>query len=74
MDKFVSPFQSQNAFISCDYMMCLCAGVIGDKKINCHLAKKIGITSILRITGDDFDHAKFKRFSRITPMRSFGWL
>lgn len=71
VDKFISSFLSHNAFLSCDYTMCLCAGVIGGKKINCHLAKKIEITSILRIIGDDFDHVKFKRFSRVTPMRSF---
>lgn len=51
--------------------MCLCTGMIGGDKINCHEAIEVAVASIKNVVVSDFGHDIFKRCSRVTPIKSF---
>jgi len=51
--------------------MSISTGVIGDEKINCHLAYDIGKESISNIIGSKFGQVKFQRKNRVMPLRGF---
>lgn len=64
VDEFHSWFMSHNPFPSNEYVMCLNTGVIGDGKINCHVAYEIGVGSVKSVIGGDFSLVEFKRTNR----------
>ena len=48
-------------------------GVIGDRKINCHLANENRTASLKNIIDGEFDHVSFKRTNQVTPNKNFMW-
>jgi hypothetical protein len=53
------PFQETSNLIS------VTSGVVGDERINCHMAQEMGITSIYRIINSCFQSVKFRRNERM---------
>ncbi len=56
------PFQETSNLIS------VTSGVVGDERINCHMAQEVGITSISRIINSGFQSVKFRRNERMQPL------
>lgn len=51
-----------------DEIMSISTGVVGDDKINCHLAQEIGTIGVSKIIGENFDSVKFKRKEKVLPL------
>ena len=44
--------------------------VIGDEKINCHMAQEIGTSNMSKVIGIDFHSVKFKRKNNVISLAS----
>ncbi|GBM99762.1 hypothetical protein AVEN_268029-1 [Araneus ventricosus] len=61
-------FKQYNPFPENSNLISICTGVVGDSRINCHMAKEEGILGIKRIKGNNFNAVKFKRNDRVQPL------
>ncbi|GBN25125.1 hypothetical protein AVEN_200181-1 [Araneus ventricosus] len=59
--KMVEWFKHYNSFPENSKLISISNGVVGDSKINCHMAKEEGILDFKRIEGNKFHSVKFKR-------------
>ncbi|XP_057656427.1 uncharacterized protein LOC130893976 [Diorhabda carinulata] len=66
--KLMDWFTQHQPFPKVADILCLTTGVVGDSTINCHMAKEIGLLSIDRIVGGDFETVKFYRKDRVLPL------
>jgi len=48
--------------------MSIASGVVGDKTINCHNAREVGIASMNKIIGQTFNDIKLKRVDKVLPL------
>jgi len=66
--KLLHWFHEHPPFPETTDLVSLSTGVVADERINCHLSKEMGIESIQRIVGGDFQAVKFKRSERVLPL------
>lgn len=48
--------------------MSIASGVVGDKTINCHNVREVGIASMNKIIGQTFNDIKLKRVDKVLPL------
>ncbi|GBO28443.1 hypothetical protein AVEN_103963-1 [Araneus ventricosus] len=66
--KMVEWFKQYNPFPENSNLISISTGVVGDSRINCHMAKEEGILGIKRIEGNNFYTVKFRRNDRVQPL------
>ncbi|GBM63655.1 hypothetical protein AVEN_253122-1 [Araneus ventricosus] len=63
--KMVERFKHYNPFPENSNLISISTGVVGDSRINCHIAKEEGILVIKRTEGSNFYTVKFRRNDRV---------
>lgn len=48
--------------------MSIASGIVGDKKINCHNAREVGIISMNKMIDQTFNNIKLKRVDKVLPL------
>lgn len=69
LKKLLNWFSQHKPFPKMDEIMSISTGVVGDDKINCHLAQEIGTAGVSKIIGENFDSVKFKRKKKCSPLQ-----
>ncbi|GBM10337.1 hypothetical protein AVEN_141917-1 [Araneus ventricosus] len=59
--KLLEWFLLYDPFPVVEKIISIASGVVGDEKINCHNASKVGITSMTKLFGQTFNNIKLKR-------------
>jgi len=66
--KLFEWFSLHDPFPEIKKIMSIATGVVGDKTINCHNAREVGIASMNKIIGQTFNNIKFKRADKVLPL------
>ncbi|GBN38116.1 hypothetical protein AVEN_100191-1 [Araneus ventricosus] len=66
--KMVEWFKHYNPLPENSNLILISTGVVGDSRINCHMAKEEGILGIKKIEGSNFYTVKFRRNDRVQPL------
>ncbi|GBN84229.1 hypothetical protein AVEN_72095-1 [Araneus ventricosus] len=66
--KMMEWFEHYNPYPENSNLISISTGVVGDSRINCHMAKEEGILGIKRIEGSNFYTVKFGTNDRVQPL------
>ncbi|GBM05109.1 hypothetical protein AVEN_215419-1 [Araneus ventricosus] len=66
--KMMEWFKHYNPYPENSNLISISTGVVGDSRINCHMAKEEGILGIKRIEGSNFYTVKFGTNDRVQPL------
>ncbi|GBN63618.1 hypothetical protein AVEN_238922-1 [Araneus ventricosus] len=66
--KLLEWFLLHDPFPVVEKIISIASGVVGDEKINCHNAREVGITSMIRMFGQTFNNIKLKRVDKVLPL------
>lgn len=61
-------FSTHDPFPEAYKIVSIANGVIGDDKINCYKAHKVGLASVAKMTGLTFNNIKLKRADEVFPL------
>lgn len=70
IEKIVQWFTLHNPFSTCNEVVSISTGIVGNNQINCYNAKEIGLQSIKEMIGVTFDKITLKRSKRVVPLSS----
>lgn len=68
VNKLVDWFTLHNPFPNTNQLVSLLSGIVGNDQINCHRAHEIGLQSMVKITGLNFNEIKLKRVDKVLPL------
>ncbi|GBN60056.1 hypothetical protein AVEN_141910-1 [Araneus ventricosus] len=63
--KLLEWFLLHDPFPVVEKIISIASGVVGDEQINCHNARKVGITSMTKMFGQTFNNIKLKRVDKV---------
>ncbi|GBM19706.1 hypothetical protein AVEN_79781-1 [Araneus ventricosus] len=63
--KLLEWFLLHDHFPVVEKIISIVSGVVGEEKINCHNARKVGITSMTKMFGQTFNNIKLKRVDKV---------
>lgn len=66
--KMLEWLEQHPPFTDTSDLIFISRGVVGNKKINCHLSKEVGVEGMTRMIGGDFKTMKLKRSDRVLPL------
>ena len=68
VSKLVEWLRLHDPFPKTKQLVSLSSGIIGNDQINCYKAHEIGLQSMMKITGLNFNEIKFKRAIKVLPL------
>ncbi|CAH2086035.1 unnamed protein product [Euphydryas editha] len=68
VNELVGWFTLHNPFPNTNQLVSLASGIVGNDQINCHRAHEIGLQSMVKITGLNFNEIKLKRVDKVLPL------
>ncbi|CAG9782212.1 unnamed protein product [Diatraea saccharalis] len=68
VNELVDWFTLHNPFPNTNQLVSLASGIVGNDQINCHRALEIGLQSMVKITGLNFNEIKLKRVDKVLPL------
>ncbi|GBL82935.1 hypothetical protein AVEN_106437-1 [Araneus ventricosus] len=66
--KLLEWFLLHDPFPVVEKIISIASGVVGNEKINCHNAREVGITSMIRMFGQTFNNIKLIRVDKVLPL------
>lgn len=66
--KMLEWFHQYPPFPETPEITSISSGIVGDDRINCHMSREMGMQSLNRILGGDFQSVKFKQNDRVKPL------
>ncbi|KAG5876962.1 hypothetical protein JTB14_027861 [Gonioctena quinquepunctata] len=68
--KLSNWFSKQPPFRNTDVIMSLSSRLVGDQKVNCHMARGIGKTALINVVGENFQNVKLKQKLKVVTLFS----